>query len=333
VYGVVTGFARLASFTADIRQPFKAAKLVFVVIPASGHRSLASLCAPHLTPEHTVVLIPGRTGGALEFANTIEALAGWRPTVAETQTFPLVSRVVQPGTVQIAGIKKALPIAAFPGTETESVFGLVSGVLPRLQIAEDILETGLSNIGSVFHPAPLILNAGRAESTEGGYNHYLDGITPSVARFIGQIDAERVAIAEALGKRVLTAVEWLRAVYDVSGRDLYECLQHNPAYQGLGAPQSLDHRYLFEDVPTGLVPLAEIGEAVAVSAPTIRTTIAAASHLTGRNFWHEGRTAEAMGITGMSAEELQTYIWEGSIEPVEEEIPPETETSWRTEEE
>jgi opine dehydrogenase len=330
---MVDGFARLASCTSSIGRALASAKLVLVVIPASGHKSIANLCAPYLTSEHTVILVPGRTGGALEFANIIEAEVGWRPTISETQTFPLVSRAVKPGEVQITGIKKVLPIATFPGTQTESVFNLVSGTLPGLQLASDVLETGLSNIGSVFHPAPLILNAGRAESTMGQYNHYLDGITPSVARFIAQIDAERVAIAEAIGKQVPTAVEWLHAVYEVNGSDLYNCLQLNPYYQGLGAPQSLNHRYIFEDVPTGLVPLAELGEAVGISTPTIRTTIAMASRLTGHDFWQDGRTAEVMGVAGLSAEGLQTYVWEGSVETVEQETPLSTETSWRTEEE
>ena len=317
VEGAVSGFARLASCTSNIRKVLSDVELVFLVVPASAHRDLARKCAPYLTSEQVVVLIPGRTGGALEFSNIVERLTGWRPIIAEAQTFPLVSRVINSGRVQISAIKSELPVAAFPAKQTKMICELISSVLPGVREAEDVLETGLTNIGSVFHPAPLILNIGRAETTNGRYNHYLEGVSPSVARFIEHIDAERVAVGHALGKDIPSAVEWLRKVYDSKGNTLYECLHTTSCYQELGAPNSLNHRYIFEDVPTGLVPIAAIGELVGVPTPTIQATIAMASQLCGRDFWREGRNADNLGITDLSPTELLMYVWEGSLVALE----------------
>jgi opine dehydrogenase len=311
VEGEVNGFARLASCTASIRKALSDVDLVFLVVPASAHRDLAHKCAPYLTPKQVVVLIPGRTGGALEFSAIVERITGWRPIIAEAQTFPLVSRVIESGRARVTAIKSELPVAAFPTKNTKMVCDLISTVLPNVRIAKDVLETGLSNIGSVFHPAPLILNIGRAETTNGQYNHYLEGISYSVARFLERIDAERVAVGNALGKEILSAAEWLRKVYNSEGNNLYECLHTTSCYQGLGAPNSLDHRYIFEDVPTGLVPIAAIGELAGVPTPTIRATIAMASQLCGRDFWREGRNVENLGITDLSPSELLMYVWEG----------------------
>ncbi|MFW9830486.1 MAG: NAD/NADP octopine/nopaline dehydrogenase family protein [Candidatus Thorarchaeota archaeon] len=313
VKGVVNGFARLANCTSDIQKALSDASLVFLVVPASAHRDIAHHCAPYLSPEHVVVLIPGRTGGALEFSTIVESLNGWRPIVGEAQTFPLVSRVIESGKAHVSAIKSELPVAAFPAKDTQMISELISSILPGVRKAEDVLETGLSNIGSVFHPAPLILNIGRAETTNGQFNHYLEGISPSIARFIEQIDAERVAIGQALGKDVPSAVEWLRKVYASKGNTLYEALHTTPCYQGLGAPNSLNHRYIFEDVPTGLVPIAAIGELVGVPTPTIQATITMASQLCGRDFLREGRNAENLGITDLSPTELMMYVWEGSF--------------------
>jgi opine dehydrogenase len=287
--------------------------LIFLVVPASAHRDIAHQCAPYLTPEQVVVLIPGRTCGALEFSAIVESLTGWRPIIAEAQTFPLVSRVIESGNAHVSAIKSELPVAAFPAKETKMVCELISSVLPGIREAEDVLETGLTNIGSVFHPAPLILNIGRAETTNGQYNHYLEGVSPSIARFIEHIDAERIAVGHALGKDLLSAVEWLHKVYDSKGNTLYESLHMTSCYQGLGAPNSLNHRYILEDVPTGLVPIAAIGELVGVPTPTIQATIAMASQLCGRDFWREGRNAENLGITDLSPTELLMYVWEGSL--------------------
>ncbi len=313
VEGEVNGFGQLARCTSSIKHAISNVDFVFLVVPASAHRDLAQKCAPHLTPEQLVVLIPGRTGGALEFSTIVEGLTGWRPIVAEAQTFPLVSRVITSGRAHVSAIKSELPVAAFPAKHTEMICNLISPILPNVRIAEDVLETGLANIGSVFHPAPLILNIGRAETTNGQYNHYLEGVSPAVARFLEYIDAERVAVGKAFGKNILSAAKWLRTVYDSEGTTLYECLHTTSCYQGLGAPSSLDHRYLFEDVPTGLVPIAALGELAGVPTPTIRATIAMASQLCGRDFWCDGRNAENLGIADLSPSELLMYVWDGSL--------------------
>ncbi len=317
VEGEINGFARLTSCTSSIQKALSDVDLIFLVVPASAHRDLARKCAPYLTPEQLVVLIPGRTGGALEFSAMVEELSGWRPIIAEAQTFPLVSRVIESGRAQVSAIKAELPVAAFPAKHTKMVCDLISSVLPNVRDAEDVLETGLANIGSVFHPAPLILNIGRAETTNGQYNHYLEGVSASVARFLERIDAERVAVGNAFGKDILSAAEWLRKVYNSEGNTLYECLHTTSCYQGLGAPNSLNHRYIFEDVPTGLVPIAAIGELAGVPTPTIRATIAMASQLCGRDFWREGRNVENLGITDLSPPELLMYVWEGSLTALE----------------
>ncbi len=317
VEGVVNGLGQLASYTTSIRNTLSDVDFVFLVVPASAHPDLARKCAPYLTPEQLVVLIPGRTGGALEFSTIVERITGWRPIIAEAQTFPLVSRVIESGKAQISAIKAELPVAAFPAKHTKMVCNLISSILPNVRVAEDVLETGLSNIGSVFHPAPLILNIGRAETTNGQYNHYLEGVSPSVACFLERIDAERVAVGNAFGKNILSAAEWLRTVYQAEGNTLYECLHTTSCYQGLGAPNTLNHRYLFEDVPTGLVPIAALGELAGVPTPTIRTTIAMASQLCSRDFWREGRNAETLGITHLSPTELLMYVWDGSLEALE----------------
>ena len=314
VEGVISGFAQLEACSTDMGMVIPEAEVIFVVVPASAHRDMARLCAPYLERGQLVVLVPGRTGGALEFSRVIGEERGWKPLVAETQTFPFVSRVVAPGRVRLSAVKEELPVAAFPAVQNRRVVRRLSGLLPGVREAEDVLETGLSNIGAIFHPAPLILNTGRAESTGGAYNHYLEGVSPSVARFMEKLDAERLAVGRALGKRLLSASEWLRRVYGSCGGSLYECLQNTTGYRGLGAPSSLDHRYIWEDVPTGLVPIAELGGIVGVSTPATCTTIEMACHLTGCNFWQEGRNAQALGIVGLSADELLLLVKRGWVE-------------------
>ena len=61
---------------------------------------------------------------------------------------------------------------------------------------------------------------------------------------------------------------------------------------------ALDARYVTEDVPYGLVPIAELGRLAGVPTPVAQALTALASAALGRNFAGEGRTLERMGLEG-----------------------------------
>jgi len=147
---------------------------------------------------------------------------------------------------------------------------------------------------------------------EGGepFDHYHQGITPAVARVLEALDGERLSVAAALGIGLPTAREWLREAYGVDGPDLYRALQENRAYRGIRAPTDLDTRYLWEDVPTGLVPLASLGELAGVPTPTMRSLIHLASLVHGVDYFRHGRTLGRMGLGGLAVADLLDYVRE-----------------------
>src|SRR5262245_56233857 len=100
---------------------------------------------------------------------------------------------------------------------------------------------------AMLHVANFVANAGRIESGQ-AYKFYAEGVTPAVARLYEAINAERVAVAAALGAPVPTLADWFERTYRVRGRDLVESCQlltTNPdgPYQATGTPKSLDHKY------------------------------------------------------------------------------------------
>ena len=71
------------------------------------------------------------------------------------------------------------------------------------------------------------------------------------------------------------------------------------------APPTLDMRYLNEDVPESLVPIASIGKKFNVETPTINSLIYLASCLNESDYMTSGRTVEKLGIADMSLKELR----------------------------
>jgi opine dehydrogenase len=312
VSGVLSGFARIPFVTTDPAQAVAGADLIMVVIPAIGHREMATRLGPFLTDGQVVLLNPGRTGGAMEFANVLrEKKYPGHPIVAEAQTLLYACRDINPGSVHVFSIKNAVPVAALPAYLTPDVLALTRKSLPYFVAGDNVLKTSMDNIGSIFHPALTLLNAAWIEDTHGDFDYYLEGASPSVTSILEAMDKERVAIGAALGIGCHSAREWLYLAYGATGDNLYEAIQSNPGYIGIKAPNRLEHRYITEDVPMSLVPMASIAEQLGVKVPAIRSVIHLASLLHERDYWAEGRTVEKLGLAGMNVEQIRRTIVEG----------------------
>jgi opine dehydrogenase len=166
-------------------------------------------------------------------------------------------------------------------------------------------------MGAIFHPALSLLNAGWIESTHGDFQFYIDGATPSVARVLEVLDRERVTVASSLGIRARTAMEWLKLAYHTTGVDLYEAIHNQPGYYGITAPHTLNHRYIFEDVPMSLVPIASFASRYGVSVRGMESFIRLACIMHRTDYWRRGRTLDKLGIGGLSVSELTRYVNEG----------------------
>jgi opine dehydrogenase len=311
VEGVVEGFGRLELVTTDIASALSGAQAIMVVVPAFVHRFIAEACAPHLRNGQVVVLNPGRTGGALEFANVLrEKGVTAQVKVAEAQTLIYACRIIGPARVQINSIKRQVPVAAFPSADTDAVLAMARQLFPEFVPATNVLETGFSNIGAVFHPSTTLFNASRIEAGE-EFEFYAS-ITPMVADFLEAVDSERAATAKAYGIQVDSAKDWLAKAYEgIYGDNLYERLRSCAAYRGIKGPKSLHVRYIFEDVPTGLVPIASFAQAAGISTPACRSVVDIACVMYGRDFWTEGRNMASLGLAGMEVERILDYVSRG----------------------
>ena len=310
--GGPNGFARLVAVTSDMAQALAEADLIMVVVPSSAHAEVAKSAAPHLRDGQIVVLHPGRTLGAIEFHKVLcDQGCQVDVTVAEAGTFIYASRSDGPAQARIFRIKEAVPLAALPATRTPQVLEALAPAYPQFIDGINVLRTGLDNMGAIFHPALTLLNAGRIESTHGDYEFYIEGVTPSVARVLEVLDRERVTVAASLGIRAQTAQEWLKMAYNAEGEDLNEAIHNQPGYFGIKAPSTLNHRYIFEDIPMSLVPIAALGQHYGVSVRGMDAIIRLACIIHRTDYWRRGRTLDKLGIDRLSVGELTQFVNEG----------------------
>jgi opine dehydrogenase len=314
MHGCISGRGYVDLVTNSIEQAIRGVDIIMVVVPASAHKYIASLIAPFVTTDQYIVLNPGRTGGALEFKNIIRMNNSMKNVcIIEAQTLLFACRAVQEGIVNIVSKKNEVKIAALPAIRTKEFISIISSILPEFVETHSVLDTSFNNIGALLHPIPTILNCGRIESTKGDFLYYIDGITPTVARIIEEVDFERMQIANALGTEVVTLRKWLGYTYSAYGDTICEALANVKGYWDIKAPSDMNTRYIFEDVPQSLVPIADMGRHLGIDTPTIDSMIHLASVMHNRNYIKLGRSVEDMGLDGMSLEEIKSYVLDGEI--------------------
>ena len=310
--GGLEGFGKIDLVTDNIAELLEGSQVIMVVTPSTAHKDIATAATPYLRDDHIIILHPGRTGGALEFAETLRQNGcTTNPIISEAETFIFASRSEGPSLARIFRIKESVPLAALPANRTKEVLEAIHTAFPQYINGGNVLMTGLNNMGAIFHPALAMLNAGWIEATHGNFEFYVDGVTPSVARVLEVMDRERVTVASALGLRARTGLEWLELAYNATGENLYEAMHNQTGYYGIKAPATLNHRYIFEEVPMSLVPIASFGERYGVSVNGIRSIISLGCFLHNTDFWRKGRTVERLGIKQLSIGELTHYVETG----------------------
>lgn len=305
--GEVEGFGQLNLATTSMKDAIEGVELIMVVVPANGHRWMAEQMAPHLVDDQIIVLHPGRTFGTIEFKQVLLKMKSRASVlIAEAQTFIYASRATGPSQVHIFRIKHSIPVASIRAHLIPKVISKLRQFYPQFVPGDNVFKTSLENIGSVFHPALCVLNAGWIEH-DSDFQFYHEGVTPSVTKVLEKIDEERIHVAEAIGIRAISARQWLYMAYSATGNTLIEAMRKNAGYRGILAPRALKVRYLEEDIPFSLVPIASAGKMLNVSTPVIDSVIKLGCTLNETDYWAIGRTVENLGISGMSVRDLRLF--------------------------
>src|SRR5690606_15761581 len=136
---------------------------------------------------------------------------------------------------------------------------VVREAFPEVQPVADALDAALLNGGPVIHPPLILMNAGPIEHFD-RWDIHKEGTQPAIRAVHDALDAERVAVREALGYG--ERHWWLADHYGVGGKkSMYGNLAHEKLTDSGDWREKIDlhgHRYLREDIQLGLVLLASL---------------------------------------------------------------------------
>lgn len=283
------------------------AEAVLVALPANGHKLVMEAAAPHLRLGQTVMISSHTSFSGLYLSKLLAARGVEVPIVAWGTTVT-AGRQTGDAAVNVAVVRARVDAAALPISASERGLAVCRALFgDRFVERPDMLAIALSNLNPQNHMGIALCNFTRMERGEQwGQN---ENTTDSVGRLLEALDAERLAIAAAVGHKVRTIQEHYHLSFHVPPGPVGEMSRaiHARGGGGLG-PTTIDTRYVLEDVPYGLVPTVLLGRLSGAGAPLHEAGIRIFSALYGRDLAADNDLLPELGLERMSIDGLRQLV-------------------------
>lgn len=302
----------VALATTELAAALADAELVLLPLPAFAQEALAGELAPLLADGQVVFLPPGTFGGYI-LARAMRA-AGNRAAVAfaETGTLPWLTRKHSESQVTISVRATRLPTGVLPAKGSARALAVIRTAFPSVEPLSDLLDGALMNAGPIIHPPLILMNAGPLEHFP-AWDIHNEGTQPSIRRVTTALDAERMALREALGYGPPHFP--LADHYDDAREEwMYGNSSHEKLTDSGDWRERIDlvaHRYMREDVALGLAFYVSLGAWAGVEMPVARGLLAIASAVLGEDLLRTGRTWDGLGLAGLDRAGLRVLLREG----------------------
>jgi len=302
----------LALITDDVADALAGAALVLAPLPATAQAELAATLAPHLADGQVVFVPPGSFGSFVMAQAVRERGNRAELAFADAGTLPYLARKHGPRTVAITARATRLPTGVFPAAAGERAFAVLRQAFPAIEPCRDALDAALLNAGPIIHPPLIVLNAGPLQHFE-RWDIHSEGTQPAVRAVHDALDAERIAVREALGYGAPHFP--LADHYDPAREEwMYGNIAHERLQDSGDWREAIDlyhHRYMREDVAQGLVLLVSAADYAGVACPVAAGLLAICSAIVGEDLRAAGRSFERLGLARLSLDRLHALLNDG----------------------
>ena len=278
VSGALNGNFKVKAFT-DIAQAIDGAKFLVVTTTSKGHRPMAELLKGKLQEGQRIVIITGNWG-AYEFYSVLrDEVREKHIIIGETSGNLAASpTLTYPATTFMKTSKKSMSFAAIPGSAGPMVVEELRQAFPEFYPVTNVLDTSMNNTNPPVHVPFCIFNITRMANGEDA-QFYGQCLPPILLDFVMAADAERCAVAKAIGGESKSSLELMNAAWKVNYDNIKELGLENPSLKSVKLPKDPYHRFLTEDVPYGYMSVSRLGKKYNVPTPRIDLLVDAYRYL------------------------------------------------------
>lgn len=304
------GCSGALSTTVDVtllRTPesLSAFETILICLPGNAYADVLAPLASHWRNGQTLIVSGSLSLCPLWLAEEARArgkaiqAVGWGTTAA-------TAHFQNDGTLHVNPLRNRIDLAAIgDGGGVQPALQLCQQLLgPRFVADDNLLAPTLANINPIAHAAEVIPNLTRMERGEAWslFEHF----TPVVARLAEKLDRERLAIAETFGFSLPSLQQHYGNSYHLTPRALEEMAAeiHRKGMSPNG-PDRLEHRYVLEDVPFGLVFMEALARIAGVATPTLSASITLLEAAYDRDFREANALVRALSLDTTDASALR----------------------------
>jgi opine dehydrogenase len=301
--GVLEGQFR-ASATLEIAEAIEDANVIIVAVPGNGHKAVIDLLAPHVRGDQLIAISSHMSLSALYLSLQLST-GGADCAISAWATTAITGRRIRSGEVCVTTVRRhvvASTVRSEDYGESERILSSLFGDI--FMQAPDLMAATLTNVNPGTHLAVALCNLTRMEYGE-QWGSYC-GISGAVGRLIESLDSERINLATRFGFYVQTVQDHLHESFGLPRGSVADMAaeQHIRRNGAPAGPVALEHRYVTEDVPFGIVPLVKFGRIAGVEMRLHQAGLELISALYGRSFAAENDILPHLNIDNLSGEEL-----------------------------
>ena len=276
------------------------AEVIIIAVPGYAYYTVLGAAALHLRSEQYVIFSSHMSFAALYLANLLHKRGITTPIVALGTTF-VTARQPSNTNVTVKTIRPRLDAAVFPESVSDRALGVCRKLFgDKFVLRPNILAVSLANVNPEVHLAIMLCNISRIELGE-DWTQFRT-LTPAVGRMLEAIDAERLALADHFGLSVRTVHDHFHLSYELPYGPLGEMIKPlGKLDRDAKGPDSLNSRYITEDVPFGLVPIVRVAALAGISVPLHEAGIRLMSAICGRDFEAENNLLSELGPLSRTA--------------------------------
>ena len=303
----------IGTVTTDIAEAMDGAELILSPLPGTAQQGLCEAMAPHLKDGQVVFAPPGTFGSYLMAKQVRDSGNRADISFGDAGTLPWLVRKQGDGSTRITTRTVRLPAGVFPARLSDHAFARIEQVFPETERRRDALDAALLNYGPIIHPPLILMNAGPLAHFD-AWDIHNEGTQETIRNVHDALDAERIAIREALGygaPHFPLADHYRR---DPAGDTMYSVTSHDELVDSSDWREDIDlftHRYMIEDIALGLAFLVSLGDWAGVPCPVASGLLSIGGAAVGRDYRATGRTWENIGLTGLDGDDLRSLLDDG----------------------
>lgn len=270
------------SITTSFETAIKDAEVIFITTTTLQHKDIAKRIAPYVSDGQIICLMPSYASRMIFEKYLTKSLR-----YVEFETTVYNGRILSPTKVNVSfqNCRVAACFTNFTDADKEEFKKNFFKIdLERVSS----FDIALHNPNMIVHTIGVLLSASRIEYSKGEFWLYKEAFTPSIINVIRRFDLEKNNLLKVLKCPELSyfdAAKW-RNEEDLN-KDSLEVFKSFSEEASKG-PNSLNHRYLKEDVPMGLVMMESLGKKYGVDTPIASSIISLAGALLDIDFREQG---------------------------------------------